>query len=146
MTVFYSPAERGFFDTAFHHKDQIPGDAIEVTASQRRELQEAISTGMLVEVTADGLIGVMAPPADPNAGAISERAWRDTELAGLVWLRDRHRDQLEIGVPTTLTPDQFAELLVFMQALRDWPQSQAFPDAEQRPVAPAFLSALEGMQ
>lgn len=86
---------------------------------------------------------VTAPQALP---ADSERQWRDAELAALIWLRDRHRDQLEIGVPTTLTAEQFTELLVFMQALRDWPQSQAFPDAEQRPVAPAFLSALEGMQ
>lgn len=78
--------------------------------------------------------------------AAIERQWRDAELASLVWVRDRHRDQVEIGVPTTLAVDQFAELLVFMQALRDWPQSQAFPDADQRPVAPAFLSALEGMQ
>lgn len=71
--------------------------------------------------------------------AAAERAWRDTELSGLVWLRDRHRDQLEIGVTTTLMPEQFAELLVFMQALRDWPQSEAFPDTSARPVAPAFL-------
>lgn len=69
----------------------------------------------------------------------SERAWRDAELTSLVWLRDRHRDQLEIGLTTTLTAEQFSELLVFMQALRDWPQSEAFPDKSARPVAPAFL-------
>ena len=68
-----------------------------------------------------------------------ERAWRDGQLDGLVWLRDRHRDQLEIGVTTTLMSEQFAELLVFMQALRDWPQSEAFPDTSARPVAPVFL-------
>ena len=71
--------------------------------------------------------------------AVTERAWRDGQLDGLVWLRDRHRDQLEIGVTTTLMPEQFAELLVFMQALRDWPQSEAFPDTSARPVAPVFL-------
>ncbi|MBF8730447.1 hypothetical protein IRZ59_08295 [Pseudomonas guariconensis] len=83
-----------------------------------------------------------APELLPAAAeqAVAERAWRDAELAGLVWLRDRHRDQVEIGVPTTLTPDQFAELLVFMQALRDWPQSEAFPDSAQRPVAPPWIA------
>lgn len=80
------------------------------------------------------------------ARAVVERAWRDAELAGLLWLRDRHRDQLEIGVVTTFTAEQFAQLLVYVQQLRDWPQSAAFPDAKQRPVAPFFLSALEGMQ
>ncbi|WP_256815681.1 MULTISPECIES: phage tail assembly chaperone [Pseudomonas] len=79
---------------------------------------------------------------DAEALAKDERAWRDAELADLVWLRDRHRDQLEIGAPTTLTPEQFTELLVFMQALRDWPQSEAFPDASARPVAPAFLEQM----
>ncbi|QXH37729.1 phage tail assembly chaperone [Pseudomonas muyukensis] len=80
-------------------------------------------------------------------GAVSaERGWRDKMLAGAVWLRDRHRDQLEIGATTTLTADQFAELLVFMQALRDWPQSEAFPDVSARPVPPAFLEQSGGDQ
>lgn len=78
--------------------------------------------------------------------AITERAWRDSELAELVWLRDRHRDQLEIGAATTLTPEQFGELLVFMQALRDWPQSPAFPDTSARPVPPAFIEQAGGEQ
>ena len=75
-----------------------------------------------------------------------ERAWRDAELAELVWLRDRHRDQLEIGAATTLSAEQFSELLLFMQALRDWPQSEVFPDVSARPVPPAFLEQLGGDQ
>ncbi|MFF7108111.1 phage tail assembly chaperone [Pseudomonas sichuanensis] len=78
--------------------------------------------------------------------AAAERAWRDAELSALMWLRDRHRDQLEIGEATTLTPEQFSELLVFMQALRDWPQSEAFPDASARPVPPAFIEQVGGEQ
>src|SRR5450830_1566323 len=62
---------------------------------------------------------------DQNAAA--ERTWRDKELASLIWLRDRHRDQLEIAGDTTLTNEQFSELLVYMQALRDWPQAPDFP-------------------
>jgi hypothetical protein len=77
-------------------------------------------------------------PADQ--AAVTERAWRDKELASLVWLRDRHRDQLEIEVVTTLSGEQFAELLVYMQALRDWPQSPVFPDIEQRPAASAWIA------
>ncbi|PLR61499.1 hypothetical protein QCBJ_23350 [Pseudomonas sp. QC2] len=57
-----------------------------------------------------------------------------------MWLRERHRDQQEIGGSTTLSDDQFAELLVHMQALRDWPQSPAFPASEYRPVAPAWIA------
>lgn len=70
----------------------------------------------------------------------SERPWRDAELRGLVWLRDRHRDQLEIEASTTLTGEQFKELLVYMQALRDWPQSPNFPQIEHRPVVPPWIA------
>ncbi|MEN5239106.1 phage tail assembly chaperone [Pseudomonas sichuanensis] len=80
---------------------------------------------------------VTAPPAVP---VDSERQWRDTELAALVWLRDRHRDQLEIGGQTTLTPEQFTELLIYMQQLRDWPQSPEFPESSARPVAPPWIA------
>ncbi|MEX5360932.1 hypothetical protein ACFW6U_09670 [Pseudomonas guariconensis] len=107
---------------------------------------EFIPSGLVLMSDAEALEHVERMTPSVIDTAAIERQWRDAELASLVWARDRHRDQLEIGVPTTLMPDQFAELLVFLQALRDWPQSQAFPDAEQRPVAPAFLSALEGMQ
>lgn len=78
--------------------------------------------------------------------AAAERTWRDTELAALVWLRDRHRDQLEIGGQTTLTPEQFAELLLYMQQLRDWPQTPEFPDSSARPVPPAFIEQVGGEQ
>jgi hypothetical protein len=69
-----------------------------------------------------------------------ERTWRDSELESVIWLRDRHRDQLELGSDTTLTVEQFRELLVFMQALRDWPQSEQFPVIEYRPVAPPWIA------
>jgi hypothetical protein len=70
----------------------------------------------------------------------SERAWRDAELSSLAWLRDRHRDQLDMSTATTLTPGQFNELLTYMQALRDWPQSEVFPDVDQRPLAPSWIA------
>ncbi|WP_256671295.1 phage tail assembly chaperone [Pseudomonas sp. EMN2] len=75
-----------------------------------------------------------------EARATAERTWRDVELTNAVWLRDRHRDQVEIGGSTTLTAEQFQELLVYMQALRDWPQCEAFPDSAQRPVAPTWVA------
>ncbi|NVZ50275.1 hypothetical protein HX792_08020 [Pseudomonas sp. B6002] len=75
-----------------------------------------------------------------EALAVRERAWRDGELASLMWLRERHRDQLEISVETSLTGEQFTELLLYMQALRDWPQSPEFPDSEHRPVALGWIA------
>ncbi|MCU1766773.1 MULTISPECIES: phage tail assembly chaperone [Pseudomonas] len=72
--------------------------------------------------------------------AASERSYRDKELARGVWLRDRHRDQLEIVMVTTLSAEQFTQLLVYMQALREWPQSPHFPDSQYRPVAPSWVT------
>lgn len=79
------------------------------------------------------------PPLAAEEIAADEREWRDRELASVAWLRERHRDQVEIGGGTTLTAEQFQELLVYMQALRDWPQSEQFPVIEHRPVVPSWI-------
>lgn len=71
---------------------------------------------------------------------VVERAWRDDELLSVTWLRDRHRDQIENEVATTLSDGYFKQLLVYIQTLRDWPQSPNFPKAELRPVAPSWLA------
>lgn len=71
-----------------------------------------------------------------------ERAWRDAEIERVKWLRERHRDELDMEGPTTLTAEQFAEVLVYLQALRDWPQSEHFPDATQRPQPVTWLADL----
>lgn len=69
----------------------------------------------------------------------AERAWRNMQIASVEWLRNRHRDQLEIGAPTTLTSGQYQELLTYIQALRDWPQSEIFPSQTGRPQPPEWL-------
>lgn len=83
---------------------------------------------------------------DENARSIrladAERAWRNGEVDNVKWLRERHRDEQDLQKPTTLTDAQFAELLGYLQALRDWPQSESFPDVEQRPVAPSWIADL----
>lgn len=71
--------------------------------------------------------------------AENERLWRDEVIAGIRWLRERHRDEQDMQQVPTLTADQFAALLAYLQQLRDWPQSTAFPDTEHRPVAPPWI-------
>ncbi|AZF57438.1 phage protein [Pseudomonas sp. R11-23-07] len=90
-----------------------------------------------LEWVADG--GQTLPKSTVEEAANEERRWRDSELLDLVWLRDRHRDQAEMGADTTLTAEQYAELLSYMQQLRDWPQSDNFPDTGKRPVPPAWI-------
>lgn len=69
----------------------------------------------------------------------AERQWRDVELSARQWLRDRHRDEQDLGRPTTLSNVLFTELLSYLQALRDWPQSESFPDSQKRPKLPIWI-------
>lgn len=114
---------------------RIPADAVQVDEDMWLRLtQEDDGIWML----SDGAISKHPFEAPDFSGL--ERAWRDAELMEVMWLRDRHRDQLDINADTTLSSEQFSELLVYMQALRDWPQANAFPDPAARPVAPLWIS------
>lgn len=86
--------------------------------------------------------GGWAPDEAAQLAAVQadERAWRDTQIASVEWMRDRHRDQVEVGVQTTLTAAQYIELLQYIQSLRDWPQSAAFPTPADRPQPPEWLT------
>lgn len=70
----------------------------------------------------------------------AERDWRNAELERVKWLRERHRDEQDIGRRLTLTVEQFSELLDYLQQLRDWPQSEQFPEVKHRPVAPPWIA------
>jgi len=86
---------------------------------------------------ADGVFAEKVESAEERRAA--ERQWRDVELAARQWLRERHRDEQDLGRPTTLSNERFAELLDYLQKLRDWPQAEAFPDSAQRPTPPSWI-------
>lgn len=89
----------------------------------------------------DGLPILIAPPAQTLVERSElERVWRNVEIESVKWLRERHRDQLDIGEDTTLTAEQFSELLTYIRNLRDWPQSPEFPSVDSRPVKPVWIS------
>lgn len=77
------------------------------------------------------------PADDP---ATTERTWRDSEIDANEWLISRHRAELDLRRETTLTAEQYTELLEYLQALRDWPATEAFPDSTQRPPAPPWIA------
>ncbi len=82
---------------------------------------------------------VLNEAAQNEAKAVSERAWRDAQVQSVEWLRNRHRDEVEQGIETTLSTEQYEELLAYIQALRDWPTAAGFPDTVNRPVVPAWV-------
>ena len=69
-----------------------------------------------------------------------EREWRNQAVASTEWLVTRQRDELDLDRPTTLTAEQFAELLAYRQDLRDWPQSPDFPNSQNRPGGPDWIA------
>ncbi|MFK3792259.1 phage tail assembly chaperone [Pseudomonas piscis] len=81
-----------------------------------------------------------AEPQQPLLQA--ERDWRRTTLAGTDWLVARHRDELDAGAPATLGRKQFAKLLAYRQALRDWPASAGESQTQARPEPPKWLAQL----
>ncbi|MFV2946420.1 phage tail assembly chaperone [Pseudomonas japonica] len=127
---FYSPGKNGLYIEAVHGRNK-PDDCILISPERYGQLK-----GQQLYVNAAGEPDIRIDVPDP---AQQERAWRDGELAAVTWLRDRHRDEADMGLPNTLSAEQFTELLLYMQALRDWPASEHFPDAAQRPQPPGWL-------
>lgn len=71
--------------------------------------------------------------------AQSVRANRDSELEKSGWLLERHRDELGIGIATTLSAENYAELLLYRHRLRDWPAQPDWPNIDM-PMAPEWLA------
>lgn len=67
-------------------------------------------------------------------------AWRDAEIVRVAWLRDRHRDELELGDETTVSAEQYTELLAYIRDLRDWPATADFPVDDSRPSVPEWIT------
>ena len=68
------------------------------------------------------------------------RRWRDLALDAVLWIRDRHRDEAELGVPTSIDQMQFDQLQGYIQALRDWPVHPEFPAESSKPLLPEWLA------
>ncbi len=124
------------------HGDDMPADVIEIDESVWQVLLNELSTSpKKMSSGPDGHpLLIDPPPLDAEAQAVVERAWRDRQLIVTDPLVSRHRDEVEEGVPTSITPEQYAGLQAYRRALRNWPEAGEFPFAEHRPTAPSWLS------
>ncbi|MBX8488058.1 phage tail assembly chaperone [Pseudomonas cichorii] len=137
MAIFYCAETGGFYLSGMQ---PVGKDCKEITDAQHVELRAANAAGKIIAADADGFPVAVDPPGLTTEQLQErERGWRDHVLLAASGVRDRHRDQLELKLPTTLDAEQFSELLVYIQSLRDWPQAEAFPDNLMRPAAPAWL-------
>lgn len=126
----------GRFDSSFHAV--IPKDAIQVSEAVWRSTRD--ETDGVWRLVGGELVkeSLPEPVVFPEADA---RAWRDIEIERVAWLRDRHRDESEIGGDKKLSAEQYAELLAYIKALRDWPATDEFPAEESRPLAPDWVAS-----
>ncbi|OQS39773.1 hypothetical protein B0T40_03300 [Chromobacterium haemolyticum] len=142
--MYYSKSTGGFYDPAIHGNFQIPADAVEVTAEEHASLLAAQSTGKIIQAGMDGKPVAVDPPL-PSTAQLAEqaRAQRDQLLDATEWLVQRHRDQLEMAMPTTLSTDQFKTMQEYRQALRDVPKQRGFPISITWAAVPAFAQEVE---
>lgn len=144
--VFFDPQTGGFIPAAWkddgtYNATTWPESAVLLTSEEQAtywkrspppEMRLGVESGRPAWVESSTTLTT-------EALAAQERAWRDERVAGTEWLVTRHRDERELELNTTLTSEQFAELLVYRQCLRDWPQSTQFPGLEYRPPALSWL-------
>ena len=75
----------------------------------------------------------VSPPPTSAQLAAQARSIRDAAFESVRWRLERNTEEQELSkVPT----DNRMTLLLYRQALRDWPESPGFPDLSTMPVAP----------
>lgn len=146
MKFYFSPSV-----TAFYRSDisgelgsdecSMPDDVLEVSKDVFERMLRVREEGGRVVPDEDG-IPVAAPALLPTSEELAEteRRWRDQVISTSEWIVTRHRDEVDMGQETQITPEQFSELLRYRQALRDWPTAEGFPSLDLRPTPPGWLS------
>lgn len=141
MLRLYSKETGSTYIKGFNTK--IPEDAVEITEDNYEAVIANPEPGKVRSHDKNGLPILIDPlPATGEELAAIERTWRDLEIERVKWIRERHRDESDMGKPASITAAQFSELLIYIQRLRDWPESPAFPAKEDRPVIPGWIADL----
>ncbi|WP_457571313.1 phage tail assembly chaperone [Desulfovulcanus sp.] len=71
--------------------------------------------------------------------AIVVKQKRNKLIDEVVWMLDRHRNQKEFGLATTITDEQATVLAQYIQKLRDIPEQEGFPFEFTWPEKPDFV-------
>lgn len=87
-------------------------------------------TEMEVEQGYDGqwYLKGYAPEKPVEQKAVEVRAKRDRMIDAVRWRIERYQTQEAAGLETTDTAEQYKEILLYVQALRDVPEQEGFPE------------------
>ena len=146
MKFYFSPSTTTFFRSDIHGEPgsddcSMPDEVREVSVEVFERMLRVREQGGRVIPDEDGL-PIAAPPLLPTSEELAEkeRRWRDLVISTTEWIVTRHRDEVDMGQETMITPEQFSELLRYRQALRDWPTVEGFPNVDLRPNPPGWLA------
>lgn len=148
MKNYYSPSTGGFYNTDFfvgptmtvpneaakegdllvlevpNPACNMPDDVVEITDEDRAVLFAGQLNGKNIAAGKDGKPALVDPPAITKAQIEANmRAVRNRELSATDGAVNRHRDEIDMGVATTITDKAFKDVLVYRQALRDLPET-----------------------
>lgn len=68
-------------------------------------------------------------PIAPPMSEVQIRMRRNSLLSDSDWLVLRHRDEIDAAVPTSLTQEQYQQILGYRQKLRDMPKQAGYPES-----------------
>lgn len=120
--IYYSPSTKGFYNTDIHADEDIPGDRVFITAQEWVQLLDEQSAGREI------ILGTHGRPItvdrDPTLALLASR---DAALRETDWLVARHRDEVELETPTTLSGEDYRLLQQWRAALRNLRSHPDFP-------------------
>lgn len=139
--IYYCSKSNGFYLSQLHG-DSIPKGAIEITEKKYEELKTGQADGKVITSNEAGHpILANQPPLSKKQHEASVRVARDEAIATSMWIVERHRSEVYIGAETTMTEQQYIQLLTYHQDLRDWPAKPGWPEIDM-PPAPDWLAEL----
>ena len=84
--------------------------------------------GLIIEDKGDYLEAVNPPEPSDEEKQAEVRAERERRIDAIRWRIERYQTQEAAGIETTDTAEKYQALLMYIQALRDVPEQDGFPD------------------
>lgn len=122
--MFYSKSTGGFYSREIHGEN-IPADAVEISAAEHAALLEGQSQGKRIQADAKGRPVLADPPAPTDEElASAARSKRDALLSACDWTQ------------VADAPVDQSAWREYRQALRDVTEQPTFPQSVEWPVMP----------
>ena len=117
-------------------------DSVEITDEYWQELLDGQSQGKQIVSNEDGY-PILADPPAPTIEELAQgaRAKRDALITEVQWRKDRHYDEVALGLEPT---ESIQPILEYIQALREVPQQEGFPVNVAWPTPPWEEEVING--